>query len=164
MERRSIIRNRRPSQRVGSGALLAVSQTKAATKFDEQVLCIGKKTQDRFTSLGRQHSNISDAHDRDAYSARCIAKLLPAAAKTRDMNLPCHVAREAGTLLRAQLTRANLIARSLVVNTPRKLSLAELRIAFGLSANVKDEPRRELARLVRRRAVRNRKHCREHEA
>ena len=80
------------------------------------------------------------------------------------MNLPCHVAREAGTLLRAQRTRANLIARSLVVNTSRKLSLAELRIAFGLSANVKDEPRRELARLVHRRAVRNRKRCHEHEA
>ena len=135
MERRSIIQNRRPSQRVGSGALLAASQTKAATNSDERVLCIGKKTQDRFAPLGRQHSNISDARDRDENHGRCIAKRLPEAAETRGMDLPCDAAREAGTLPRAQLKRATIIARVLVLNISRKLSLAELHIAFGLPAN-----------------------------
>ena len=101
-----------------------------------------------FNSLGRQDSRISELRDHDELLARWESQLSEAA-NTFHLNLPRCVAREAGTLLGARQSRANAAPVSLVQRATLKQLLTDLRIGFGLQANVKDEPRPARARLVR---------------
>jgi hypothetical protein len=85
------------------------------------------------TSLGRQLSITSGMRDGDDELHRRETKLLSATAKTLEASLASGVAREAGTLLRAQHTLPKIAARSLVLHATLKLLLTDVRIAklFG---------------------------------
>jgi hypothetical protein len=80
------------------------------------------------TSLGLQPSGSAEVRDHeDEYLIGLIA-VISTAANTMDLNLTFRVAREADTLLRAQLSRTKFSARPLVRSATLILLLTGARI------------------------------------
>ena len=125
------------SRVVGSGVLLADWVRGPRRQMRSVFSCPNTRRIEK--SLGRQRSNTSELRD----------QRIAGAENTSDLTLSRDMTGEAGAFLRAWMARENISARSLVLLNSLRIFESDVRIAYGFWANVKDEPRRDLAQSMR---------------